>query len=270
MDILPDQTDNLPLAAFVDALQAKGRYTFTRSEALGTGRFSDVALEAALRRLKRRGRIACPRRSFFVIVPLEYREARCPPASWFIDDLMRFLGQPYYVGLLSAGAIHGAAHQQPMDFQVMTDRATRPSKAGRVRITFHKSRRVGRLATASVQTETGTMQVSTPEVTAMDLVRFAVAAGGLNNVLTVLSELAEKIDPDALRALAPHYAVSDVQRAGYLLELLGQADLCDPLAEWLSQRRYRPTLLVQQKMAVKAPADPRWRVIPNEAPEIDL
>jgi hypothetical protein len=49
--------------------------------------------------------------------PLEYREAGGPPASWFIDDLMRFLGQPYYVGLLSAAAIHGAAHQQPMVFQ---------------------------------------------------------------------------------------------------------------------------------------------------------
>jgi predicted transcriptional regulator of viral defense system len=270
MDIAPNSTNGRSMAAFVDALQARGRYSFTRSEALSTGGFSAAVLDASLGRLKRRGRIACLRRSFFVIVPLEYLEARCPPASWFIDDLMRFLGQPYYVGLLSAAAIHGAAHQQPMDFQVMTDRATRPSKAGRVRITFHKSRCVGRLAAASVQTETGTMQVSTPEVTAMDLVRFTVAAGGLNNVITVLSELAEKIDPDALRALAPHYAVSDVQRAGYLLELLGRADLCDPLAEWLSHRRYRPILLVPKKTATKAQAAPRWRVIPNEAPEIDL
>jgi hypothetical protein len=47
-----------------------------------------------------------------VVVPPEYREAGCPPASWFIHDLMRFLGQPYYVALLTAAAIHGAAHQQ--------------------------------------------------------------------------------------------------------------------------------------------------------------
>ena len=70
---------------------------------------SDVALEAALRRLKQRGRIASPRRGFYVLVPPEYREAGCQPASWLIDDLMRFVEQPYYVGLLSAAAIHGAA-----------------------------------------------------------------------------------------------------------------------------------------------------------------
>ena len=128
-----------PLAAFVDGLQAQGRYTFTRSEATGAQGRSEVALKAALQRLKRQGRIASPRRGFYVLVPLEYREAGGPSASWFIGDLMRFLGQPYYVGLLSAAAIHGAAHQQPMVFQVITDRPTRPAGAGRVRIEFHMS-----------------------------------------------------------------------------------------------------------------------------------
>jgi hypothetical protein len=102
------------------------------------GERSTVAIEAALRRLKRRGRIASPRRGFYVLVPVEYREAGCPPVSWFIDDLMRFLKQPDYVGLLSAAAIHGAAHQQPMLFQVVTDRPSRPVRVGRVRIGGHR------------------------------------------------------------------------------------------------------------------------------------
>ena len=88
------------LAAFVEDLQARGRYTFIRTEAASSEDRSDLALEAALRRLKQRGRIASPRRGFYVLVPVEYREAGCPPANWFIDDLMRFLKQPYYVGLL--------------------------------------------------------------------------------------------------------------------------------------------------------------------------
>ena len=117
------------LAAFVEDLQARGRYTFTRAEGASGKDRSDVALEAALRRLKRRGRIASPRRGFYVLVPVEYREAGCPPANWFIDDLMRFLKQPYYVGLLSAAAIHGAAHQQPMVFQVVTDRLASAASA---------------------------------------------------------------------------------------------------------------------------------------------
>ncbi len=36
------------------------------------------------------------------------RVAGCPPARWFIDDLIGFLGQSYYVGLLSAAAISTA------------------------------------------------------------------------------------------------------------------------------------------------------------------
>ena len=122
---------NRSLTAFVNDLQAKGRYTFTQTEAAEVIPITGLALEAALRRLRKRGRIANPRRGFYVIVPLEYREAGCPPANWFIHNLMGFLDQPYYAGLLSAAAIHGAAHQQPMVFQVITDRATRPARAHR-------------------------------------------------------------------------------------------------------------------------------------------
>ncbi len=49
-----------------------------------------------------------------------------------------------------------------------------------------------------IETETGAMRVSTPEVTAFDLVRFAPAAGHIGNVVTVLGELAERIDPQHL------------------------------------------------------------------------
>jgi len=61
------------MTAFVDALQAKGRYTFTLTEAMEADERSAVALEAALRRLKQKERIASPRRGFYVVVPVEYR-----------------------------------------------------------------------------------------------------------------------------------------------------------------------------------------------------
>jgi len=258
------------MTAFVDTLQAKGRYTFTLTEAMGADERSPVALEAALRRLKQKGRIASPRRGFYVVVPVEYREAGCPPANWFIDDLMRFLGQPYYVSILSAAAIHGAAHQQPMLFQVVTDRPTRPARAGRVRIGFHMGRHVGQVPVAEIQTETGSMRVSTPEATAFDLVRFAPSAGHIGNAIKVLHELVEKIDPQALAPLADLYAVSDVQRLGYLLERLGEKRLADPLSDWLKDRRYRPILFAPGQAKGDAPFDPRWRVIPNEIIEVEF
>lgn len=258
------------MTAFVEALQSRGRYTFTQAEAVNADKRSDIALEAALRRLKRKGRIANPRRGFYVIVPVEYREAGCQPANWFIDDLMRFLGQPYYVGILSAAAIHGAAHQQPMLFQVVTDRPTRPARAGRVRIGFHEGRHVEKAPVVEIQTETGSMRVSTPEATAFDLVRFAPSAGHIGNVVMVLHELVEKIDPQALTSIADLYATSDVQRLGYLLERLGENRLAEPLAARLKARRYRPILFVPGQAKGNAPSDPRWRVIPNETVEVEF
>lgn len=259
-----------PLTTFVDDLQARGRYTFTRAEAAHGQERSPVALEAALRRLKQRGRIVSPRRGFYVLVPIEYRQVGCPPATWFIADLMRFLGQPYYVGLLSAAALHGAAHQQPMVFQVITDRPTRPAVVGRVQIRFHVSRHIEVVPVVAVQTETGSLRASTPEATAFDLIRFAPAAGHLSNVATVLAELAEKLDPVLLAALASSYAVPEVQRLGYLLEQLGEEELARPLADWLGTQRHRSVLLALGQSNSAALSDRRWRIVLNETVEMDL
>ena len=103
---------------------------------------------------------------------------------------MSHLDLHYYVGVLSAAALHGAGHQQPMVFQVIANRATRPMQAGRVRIKVHTSRTVKAMPVTRVETETGFMMVGTPETTAFDVVRFFSAAGHWSNVATVLSELA--------------------------------------------------------------------------------
>ena len=54
-------------------------------------------------------------------IPAEYRSWRAVPASHFIDPMMRHLDHGYYVGYLSAAEVHGAAHQRPQVFQVITD-----------------------------------------------------------------------------------------------------------------------------------------------------
>jgi predicted transcriptional regulator of viral defense system len=258
------------LAAFVDEFQANGRYSFTLDEVRALPGRSRKGIQATLGRLKQQGRIASPRRGFLVIVPVEYKKSGCPPASWFVDDLMRFMQQPYYVGLLSAAALHGAAHQQPMAFQVITDRPARPACAARVRIEFHMNRAVDSVPIVEMQTETGSMRVSTPAVTAFDLVRYASTAGHLSNVATVLGELVEKLDANALVEAAAFYSVPDTQRLGYLLDVIGHHQLNAPLWDWLSERRFRAVSLVSGRPANDARADPRWKVLPNENVEADL
>jgi predicted transcriptional regulator of viral defense system len=264
------RTKSDSLSTFVDELQANGRYSFTLDEIRALPGRSAKSAQAILGRLKQQGRIASPRRGFFVIIPVEYRKSGCPPASWFIDNLMRFMQQPYYVGLLSAAALHSAAHQQPMAFQVITDRPTRSARAAGVRIEFHINRAVGSVPVVDMQTETGSMRVSTPAATAFDLVRYASTAGHLSNVATVLNELVEKLDANAIVDVAALYSVPDAQRLGYLLEMIGRRHLNGPLWDWLSERRYRVVPLVSGPPTNDEKVDPRWKVLPNADVEADL
>ena len=185
----------MTLEAWIDSVQARGRYTFLRPEAIKESGLSAEAVKKALQRLARRRRVAKVKNYFYVIVPLEYLHAGSPPPSWFIDDLMKVMDRPYYVGLLSAAGIHGASHHQPREFQVLTDRPIRPLHVGRATIRFYVKKSVCDTAVQNVKTATGTMRVSPPEATAVDLVRFARSAGQLDNVATVLAELVPRLEP---------------------------------------------------------------------------
>lgn len=259
------------LADLVDSHQASGRYVLTREQALAALGVSGEALKKAVRRLVDKRRLAVPRRGFYVIVPVEYREAGAPPPSWFIDELMKFHGQPYYVGILSAAALHGAAHQQPQEFQVVTSKQLRPAVAGRARIRFFKKRHVERTPTMATRTETGTMKVSTPEATSLDLLRYLEAAGHLGNVATVLAELAERLDARRLRDVARAEGdLSIAQRLGYLLEHVGHGDVAAALAEWVAGERPRLVALRPDRPSRRAPKDLRWRMRANERIESEV
>jgi len=264
------QIERNRLSNLVDSLQATGQYMLTRKHALATLGVSDEALKKAVQRLVAKRRLAAPRRGFFVIVPLEYREAGAPPPSWFIDDLMKFLGQPYYVGLLSAAALHGAAHQQPQEFQVVTNKQLRSVDAGRARIRFFRKLHLERTPTMEVQTETGAMRVSTPEATALDLLRYVEGAGHLGNVATVLGELAEKIDAELLaQAAKTEEELTTAQRLGHVLDRVGGAEATSYLAAWIEERRPRFVPLRTDRSVKRARKDARWRVLVNERVEAE-
>lgn len=257
------------IAAYIDELQQDGIYTVTRRDLEERTGATRAAVTAAVGRLKRRGRLAEPRQGFLVIVPLEYRSLGTLPAPWFIDDLMRFLGQPYYVGLLTAAAIHGAAHHRPQEFQVVTDRPTRPITVGRVRIRFVQKGAIHEASVQEVKTETGTMRVSTPEETAFDLVRYAPVAGHLDNVATVLAELAPRLDPARLVEVAPHFEESVAQKLGYLLDLVGATDRTTELHAWLTERNPSRAPLVYGARPFAGRVDPRWNIVVNRTIEVE-
>ena len=259
-----------PLPAYLDRLQGAGRYTFTLAEARQASAQPEASLAASLARLKAQNRLASPRRGFYVIVPVEYRSAGAPPAAWFVDDLMDHLGHAYYVGLLTAAAYHGAAHQQPQVFQVVTAGPVRPMAAGRQRLEFTRNRKLARVPVVSRKTDTGNFVLASAEATAYDLVRYPEACGHLDHVATVLTELAEVLDPTKLVRAADAASHADARRLGYLLQQLGYRELVGPLAEHVASQRRRRVLLAPKQPAGDRPPDPVWAVLPNHQLEPDL
>ena len=201
---------------YIDNLAAQGRYHFTAAEAQEALGNSPVAVRLAMHRLARRSLVAHPAHEFYVIVPPEYRRLGCLPADQFIPELMEYLGLDSYVGLLSAAEYHGAAHHRPQVFQVMVEKPRRMITCGKVRVRFIVHKHLVETPTQLVNTRHGTIRISTPEGTAVDLVRYPQRAAGLDNVATVLAELAEEIDPERLVEAAREAPMPAAQRLGYL------------------------------------------------------
>jgi predicted transcriptional regulator of viral defense system len=175
---------------------------------------------------------------------------------------MAAMKAPYYVGLLSAAAMHGASHHQPQEFQVVTDRSIRRLTVGPARIRFFASKFVARTSVMDFKTPTGAMRVSRPEATAVDLVRFARAAGNIDHVATVLAEMAPSLDPKKLLpAVRVAGDVPSAQRLGYILEHVDGRRLASPLHRWLEGRAHRAVPLRPGRVAAEGPADRRWHVL---------
>ncbi len=257
---------------YVTDLASRGRYTFTSSQAREALGVSPTATRAALRRLQAKGALAMPARGFHVIVPPEYRALGCLPGGEFVPELMAFLEISYYAGLLTAAEIHGAAHHKPQVFQIVTDRSRRPAGAGGVRFVFVAKASASATPTEDHVTDHGFLHVSTPEATAFDLVTFMAHGGGLDNVATVLAELAEQLDPERLADLARHGTtpLAVVQRLGFLLDHTGNGRLTLPLAGYVDEMTPPVAPLRPGRPRRDAPRDRRWRLAVNAHVEPDL
>jgi len=257
------------LKQWVDSLQARGRYTFQRDEAVAGSGLSRDSVRKALNRLTHRGRVVKIKDYFFAVVPLEYQSAGSPPPSWFIDDLMKAMARPYYVGLLSAAGQHGASHQQPQEFQVVTERYLRPVGAGRTKIHFFTSQYMPKAACVDIKTPTGSMRVSTPETTAVDLVRFVRSVGHLDHVAAVLSELAPLCQPKPLVAAAKWVDdLPNMQRLGYILDQVRRPRITIPLHDWVLRQKPQQVPLRPGRPVDDAGESRRWRLLVNGPIEV--
>lgn len=258
------------LVDFINAMAAKGRSSFSYKDIEKQIKSSSMAIKAALRRLQKKGEIAMPYRGFYIIVPPEYRALGCLPAEQFIPDLMNYLGEIYYVGLLSAAEYHGAAHQRSQIFQVVVAKSRRSIKCGKIRVDFVFRKNAAKIPTQNRNTPAGIIKISTPEATAIDLIGYAKHCGGINNVATVLAELVEKIDSKRLVIAAKLSPIAWVQRLGYLLDLTVKGDKTGDIAAYVKNKLTVRIPLMPSNSIKGAKMDVRWRVFVNAKVEADI
>jgi hypothetical protein len=144
----------------------------------------------------------------------------------------------------------------------MTANARRPVQVGRHRLVFLKSTRVGELPTRWHETSKGRFKVSTPELTALDLVARQQSAGGIARVVELLQALAPDMTAAGLStALHASLEIPTAQRLGALLSRMGHSQLSNGVADWLATRRTRRIPLTPEADAQAATAlDSRFKV----------
>ncbi|XSC42801.1 type IV toxin-antitoxin system AbiEi family antitoxin domain-containing protein [Bradyrhizobium sp. RDT10] len=119
------------LSAYTTRLQAAGKISFTRDEAMRVLGLSKAAFLKSAKRLEQKQQLVSPRNGFYVIVPPQYLSWGAPPPTWYIDQLMRHENRPYYVGLLKAAELQGASHHAVMEFQIITNKQIPKMRVGR-------------------------------------------------------------------------------------------------------------------------------------------
>ncbi len=248
---------------YVDGLASAGQPHFTLSDAREALGVSATAAKLALSLLARKGMIAQPARDFYVIVPPDYRSLGCLPAEQFIPGIMRLRARPYYAGLLSAAQYHGVAHHSPQQFQVLVQDPMRPIECGQIHAVFIVREQLRMVPTQFFDTPCGTIRVSTPEATAIDLVGYCQRVGGLEQVAAVLAELAAQIDPQKLVSAAHTAPIPWVQRLGYLLSLVDSGNRADTLRGYVKSEARRSVPLLPGTSHSQAPSDEDWKVFVN-------
>ena len=268
--------NNNYLSNWIESLQAHGRVTFTFEEACSHFRdVSTTAITLALNRLSRKNKVVSVFKGFYVIIPPEYSIDGMIPPDLFIDPLMKYTHKLYYVGLLSAAALHGAAHQNPHEFFVINQLpALRPTTRKGVRINY-----IGRIYIPvnfleQHETKAGYVKVSNPELTAVDLLQYENHIGGLNRAATVICDLAAAMKPEKFTDNFVSFTqVVMLQRLGFIIEkIAGKAALADSLHSEMS-RKYNgwKRMPLNAGMPEKGyHSDPKWKIVVNTEIEIDV
>lgn len=270
-----DMNRKKSIAKWVLDLQLHFRLTFTLDEIRASfPEMKDASISRSIAREIQKKRIMSPWRGFYVIIPNEYRLKGVVPQNLYIDYLMAYLKKTYYVSLLNAAQRHGASHQVPMAFYVTIEAPSLRDKKNTKYITHFVVRdKIPSEYVERVGVETGWINYSSPELTAVDIITYRHNIGGLDRASTLLAELGEKLNFSKLKndfsKVAP---LASFQRLGYILEIvLGYKEVADDLYN-LVIKTHEPKRYVPLKSNATSKGyhiNKKWKIIENFEIEID-
>lgn len=262
----------MTISSYIREREIRGQVTFTLDEAREATGLTVQSAVVALHRQVANGRIAIPYRGFYVIIPPQYALKGVVPPTYYIHELMKAVGKPYYVCLLSAAAFHGATHQRAMQTQVMTVAPRIKPSGMNKQLDWNYRQHIPSELLLSRNTEMGVVLFSNSELTAVDLVQFAGHVGGYQRAATVLSELIDAVDMSKMENVFPYTTSATLQRLGYIMEfVLEEKEKADELYQCL--KAHSPVLkkvLLSNSAAESGDTKAnRWHVDANIEIEID-
>ena len=254
---------------WVNHLLAKGKFAFALHQFRADfPEQSDIAHKFALKRLVDKEQIISIHKGYYLIIPPQYRSKGILPPALFLNAFMQELDRPYYLALLSAASLHGAGHQQPQEFFVVTGfPVMRPMKKKGLKLNYISKKEIPAALLDTRKTEARYLKISNPALTATDLIQYAKRVGGINRVATVLAELADSIQTSSFdNHLLQHVPVTALQRLGYLLDkVLDNQPLTNALYMAL-QNHNAPLFRIPLKASAPGKGfvtDEKWKVILN-------
>ena len=262
---------------WIEELPKRGVNTFSVKEA--EDKFPEkpkASVRRALARLSSARKIHSVWNGFYAISVPDYGLSGITDPVDYIDQLMRHLGCDYYIALLTAALYWGAAHQLPMVFQVICNSVLRSKTKNGIRILPVYKKRIPDKYVVSKNSRTAAVKISSPELTAIDLLMYMIKAGGINNIATVLCELAEELDFGRVDAdFFNGVPTAAVQRLGYILDVvLEEKDKSDVLYEKARQANLHfsvAPLVVWKTNYIQSPEkNTKWKIIVNEEVDSDI
>lgn len=256
-----------PLSSLIDAAERAGKLNlWTQEIARDLPHMSAEALRQALWRQQSKGRIVRASRGskHWVIIPLKDSTTGAPPLeSWLHTYLHKTLAIPYYVGLLSAAETYGASPYATMVTQIITLKPRRPLQVGRHQLVFLGRKNVDLMPARWHETPEGRFKVSTPELTALELVYRQQLVGGASRVLSVLQAMANTLSETALlEALDRMNEAPAAQRLGVLLSMAEHPQLANLVQNWLANKRTRHIPLSSgQAPDEPSQLDPQFKIL---------